>query len=1127
MPDPPAQSRVIVFMFTDIVGSSALKARLGTADYAALLRQHNDAFRRVLADARGTELENPGDGFLTRFETASAAIDTALRFQHALASGPWEGERLAVRIGVHMGEVLELDQATSNAEKFVGTPIDMAARVESLALPRQVLMTRAIFDDARQYVRDHPPVEGGDPPELQWMAHGPYLFKGNDEPLEVFEVGAVGVAPLREPPDSAKARRAVTPGEEEMLGWRPARGREIPGRKGWVLGKKLGEGGFGEVWLAWQEKTGTRRVFKFCFDADRLRSFKRELTLFRLLRSALGDRPDIAKIHDIQLDRPPFHLESELTEQGDLADWAEAQGGIDRVPLATRLDLMRRIAVATAAAHSVGILHKDLKPSNVLIDDGESGPRPRLTDFGIGALIDPQQLKRHDITATGFTETLLGGNESSRTGTRIYAPPESLVGEVFTIEGDVYAIGVMLYQMVVGDLRRPLGQGWEHDVDDPLLREDIAACVAGRREDRLGSAGALAERLETLGARRRARRRRVVSRAAVGATVVLAVLLAITAGLIVRERGLRRQIAEERDEARRQTAIAEAINAFLREDLLSSVSPYEDGRHVTVREVLDAASRNIEGRFEDQPVVEAALRETIAVTYYGVGEYAAAASHIEAAVAMRRALHGDDHPDTLSALNRQAELLVLRGEYREGEAAFRAVLEARRAALGPDHPDTLDTLNNLGTTLNRMSRYEEARPLLEDALARRRRVLGDDHPRTIGSLADVGFTHYGTADYDEAEPYWEEALAVRRRRLGENHPETLLAMSNLGYLRREQGDYAEAAAMHTETLARRREIFGDEHPTTLESMNSLADMYDRLGRYEESEQLGREALEIRRRALGDEHPHTLNSMNNLANQYARRGRFDQAEPLYRHTLETRRRVLGQENPETLTSMNNVALFYKRLGRLDEAEKLYLETLETRRRVTGPEHPKTVVVMSNLANVYRSQARYEEAVALLEAALDIRRRTLGAEHPQTIRMMSSLASAYSDAGRTDEAERLYRESLAKKRAIQGDQHPSTLVTIGNLATLYAKMGRLAEAEPLFLEAVTGERKVLADDDVSRASALREYGKCLRRLERYEDAQAALLEALGLYVAAYGDDDARTVALRDDIADVYDAWPASGM
>ena len=189
----------------------------------------------------------------------------------------------------------------------------------------------------------------------------------------MYEVGIEGVSPLACPPDSEKARRVVLFNQESTLGWRPAAGLDVPNRPGWTLDKKLGEGGFGEVWLGVQQKLKDRRVFKFCFDAERLRSLKRELTLFRLLREALGDRTDIARLHEVKLDEPPFFLESDYTEGGNLLDWAQRQGGIATLPLDERLQIVAKAADAVAAAHSVGILHKDIKPSNILMRAVDAG----------------------------------------------------------------------------------------------------------------------------------------------------------------------------------------------------------------------------------------------------------------------------------------------------------------------------------------------------------------------------------------------------------------------------------------------------------------------------------------------------------------------------------------------------------------------------------------------------------------------------------------------------------------------------------------------------------------------------------------------------------------------------------
>ncbi|MGA2442592.1 MAG: protein kinase, partial [Tepidisphaeraceae bacterium] len=512
LPRPDRQSsRLMVFMFTDVADSTRLKQRenLGAAAYADLARKHDLLFRQIAASIPGADvLKDVGDGYMATFATASDAVRAALRFQFAINTDPdftpaSSSVPFRVRIGVHQGEVSVLDQDIYGKPKLVGPAADMTARIQSLALPGQILVSRAAFDNARQYVRDHPICgEGTACPLLCWEAHGFYRFTDISDPQEVFEVGAQGTAPSKAPEKTDKAWYVGSPDDEAMRGWRPALGQSIPRRAGWVLEKKIGDGGFGEVWLASHKSTKEWRVCKFCFSSDRLRSFKREMTLFRLIRDALGNRNDIARLYDISLESPPYLLESQYEPGGNLLDWAGKQGGIDKIPLSVRLDLVIRIAEAVAAAHSVGILHKDLKPSNILIRDEDGNPRPVLSDFGIGILTDRSRLNDLKITQAGFTQSLLTDNESSRSGTRMYAPPESTAGKTFTTAGDVYALGVILYQMAVGDLERPIGEGWQRDVPDELLREDIASAVDGDPARRIAGAAILAAKLRELDARR-------------------------------------------------------------------------------------------------------------------------------------------------------------------------------------------------------------------------------------------------------------------------------------------------------------------------------------------------------------------------------------------------------------------------------------------------------------------------------------------------------------------------------------------------------------------------------------------------------------------------------------------------
>ena len=277
-------------------------------------------------------------------------------------------------------------------------------------------------------------------------------------------------------------------------------GDAVPGREQWRLTQRLDLSPSSEVWLAEHPKTHENRVFKFAPDEVRLKGLKREVTLARLLHEVYGPRPEFVRVLEWNFDSPPYFVETEYGGS-NLAQWVEEQGGLQNISLGLRLRLLADVASAVSYAHSLGVLHKDLKPGNILVTRSQGGEwLVKVADFGSASLLDPSRLDALGITNLGFTQT---SNIDSKTGTVVYMAPEVLAGQSPTTSADVYALGVLLYQLVAGDFRKPLAPGWEAEVGDPVLCADIAESAAGDPMRRLQSAAEFKLRLETLDQRRR------------------------------------------------------------------------------------------------------------------------------------------------------------------------------------------------------------------------------------------------------------------------------------------------------------------------------------------------------------------------------------------------------------------------------------------------------------------------------------------------------------------------------------------------------------------------------------------------------------------------------------------------
>ena len=1041
-------TRLVVLLFSDIVGSVQLKSRLGDVQAAAIISRHDHLFREVLKQVGDGEiLKDTGDGFLSQFDSVSSAVNFALLFQDAMRCAKWPGSPMVVRIGLHLGEVSELDPDPAGGAKLSGLAIDLTARIMGLAEGGQILLTRALFDSARQYVRRHPTASDGRTLTIRWMAHGPYKFKGTDEPLEVFEVGAEGQAPLHAPQDSEKARRAIALGQDETLGWRPAIGLDVPMRSGWKLQRRIGEGGFGEVWLGVHEKTHVHRAFKFCFDQDRLRSLQRELTLFRILREVLGDRDDIARLYEVQLDEAPYFLEVEFTEAGDLKSWAEAQGGVHTLPLTTRLDLVARMARAVAAAHSVGVLHKDIKPANILIHQIKGGePRPRLSDFGIGILADRTEVDARQITVSGFTG-LLTDSESSRTGTRLYAPPEMLIGKAFTVQGDIYALGVLLYQMIVGDLHRPLAVGWEREIDDPLLREDISLCVQGDPSRRLRTAAQLADRLESLPQRRAARlaeitqrekaaRRQRMMRLSLAALIVVSALLAIVGAGLLRERDLRRRAQREADKSSR-------IVAYL-QDMFKKARINELGRQARVVQVLDPAVAGLGSGVGQELDVVAALKFTFGSLYRYTGVYDKAESLLTESLEASQRLNAPDAQLTLQAMNGLGLVYMDKARLDAADPLLTQSFDTSRARYGATDVYTLEFANDLARLRALQQRFDEAFVLFRETIAAHEAQEGGLGAETLIVTNNYAAALTASGAITQAEQELHQAYEHALSQWGKDSIITLAAANNLGAWLITQQKYQQAADLLRPLLDSARDVLGKYQPDCIIFTGNLARALLELKNLD-CEPLLRDVLADAADHLGSDYPAIQTARFTYADLLSQTGRSAQAEAQFKTLLKDRIAVYGENDARSFRVRGELAFLLDDAGKDDEAEAMYRDLAAAMQAALGDGHPETIYWTNNLAGFYRNRQRYAEAEPIYEAVIAAADRVLGEDDWQRWFMHGRYGMCLLSMGRLEQAATQLEIACAGMETRLGLDNARTKEAIGRLIECYEQLNRPDDAD----------------------------------------------------------------------------------
>jgi eukaryotic-like serine/threonine-protein kinase len=1005
---------------------------------------------------------------------------------------------------------------------------------------------------------------------------------GNETDVLAEVRALLGVSPQTSPLMDIPTADPLNPAEA----FRDAPLDEQPGSRigAYKLIRQIGEGGFGSVFMAEQERPVRRtvalKIIKLGMDTRQV------VARFEQERQALAlmDHPNIAKVFDAgatNTGRPYFVME--LCKGEPITAYCDR----NNLSITDRLALFVQVCQAVQHAHQKGLIHRDIKPSNVLVSSDDGRASTKVIDFGIAK-----------ATASKLTEKTLFTEHRQMIGTPEYMSPEQAEGSMdIDTRTDVYALGVLLYELLIGstpfDSQSLRSAAYDEiqriirEVDPPApstrLSQNTAtvANVAAQRRTEPKKLGTIIRgeldwivmkamekdrqrRYDTANGlgldiqrylndeaviaappSRTYRFQKFIKRnkgSAIAASILAGVLVS---GLVGTSYGLRQAVkARDGEATARMAAEREADRAVKAEaqtkaranelkkvadfqsQMLAQVDPTAAGVKLTqnVRTRFDAALTKA-GVPNDQQFGQS---EAFASLWSRVNSTDVARDLIDETILKPAITAIDrqfvDQPAVASALRN-----VLADRYHDLGIDATALslemrtLEQRRRVLGEEHPDTLISICNVGAYLSGLGRNKEAEPYYREALDKSRRVRGDDDMETLTCISNMGRLLLDENKLSEAEPYYREALVGRRRVLGELHEETLRSLNDWGWLLSNQGKFEEAETCCREALAKCRDFLGEEHRDTLRTTNELAVLLQKQGKLDEAATYFRELVDKRRRILGEVHPRTLVSIQNLGSVLNSSGHPGEAEELLREALTKQQRLLGVDHADTLTSLGNLSMLLIGQDKLTEAEAMCRETLERRRRVLGEAHPDTLIAINVLGLVLRRENKLAEAEPYIREMLATGRRVLGPVHPETLIYTHNLATFLQEQDKPDQAEALFREVIQKGGPAIGRGQPIVLSATQNLGGILLDQKRNPEAVELLAAAEPFARKTYAHNDESELGAfLVLLGRAQSRAGQRATAESTLLEAHAIYLKILGTKDTDTRRSAAVLGHFYSLW-----
>ena len=799
-------------------------------------------------------------------------------------------------------------------------------------------------------------------------------------------------------------------------------GKAVPGRENFVLHRQLGRHQSSEVWLAQHSKTREQRVYKFALEGERLRDLKREVTVSRLLQESVVNGDCFVEVIDWNFETAPYFLESVYGGE-NLLDWANTK--LDATNPQQRLALFLQIADAMAAAHAIGVLHKDLKPANILVQTNNLGLRVQITDFGSASLLDSGRLDALGITRLGMTLT---ESADSLSGTPLYIAPELFSGQAATTQSDVFALGILLYQLLSGRMAQPMASGWELSITDALLVRDLYLATNVNPEQRFASATEFAARLRALEARRAQAQRlthaeeqariaqNALARSRANRPYLVALIVALVLGMLT-TLSFQQSAVRARNVAQTELARASALSTFLNEDLISRANPLvaTKGPDATLRDVLLAARARVTTRFANQPMTEATIRASLGGLFESIDLWS------EAEVETRRALKlysaetssvsvTADFSVSMDALRLRSRLSRLLSKLSRFDDAVRELEILQREAAGLSAvslPRDLKSFEAHYLVASAWSTYylmrgdsAKAVPELEKAVHALSLYAPENIAQHDALRIQLIFVYTLTQDYPKAQAQGNALITQARARTEGGAITVALAKVALArsYSLQAQHDKALTLLLEAEPVILER--FGKGHTKHMMLLGELLGVAFRKPDWPKALFYAESLHTTVRTKLGEQHGQSQVTLVNWGRTLYESGNVPQAALRLRAAYQQLVLSQGKASTQSQDAAYALACVELELNNLDTAQAL-IATLDT----------KTLVAATG-------NEEWGASMNALQGLLLLKRGDLAAARPLLKSALDGLAPAPDEA-----TDRIYRVSEAAFAAAFGAVRPA--------------------------------------------------------------------------------------------------------